>query len=124
MSIILFTIIAILFVADASCQDPIRKFGSYSIFDRVSIILNVILAIAYLSVYVISNLMFMANGKPYDNKFDGLEVILHFAEFIIPLICIISIALSVKWRKIGKSIGAFWIQFFPIFIFPVKYFLK
>lgn len=124
MSIFLFTIIAIVFIADASCQEPIKKFGSYSKLDRVSIIFNVILAIAYLSVYVMSSLMFMVNGKYYDNQFDGLVKVLHFAEFIVPLICVISISLSVKWRKIGNSVQAFWIQFFPVVIFPVKYFFK
>lgn len=124
MSIFLFTIIAIVFIADASCQEPIKKFGSYSKLDRVSIIFNVILAIAYLSVYVMSSLMFMVNGKSYDNQFDGLVKVLHFAEFIVPLICVISISLSVKWRKIGNSVQAFWIQFFPVVIFPVKYFFK
>lgn len=124
MSIILFTVIAILFIADASCQEPIRKFGSYSMLDRVSIIFNVIMAIAYLSVYVISNLMFMVSGQSYDNQFDGLTKIFHLVEFIVPLVCVISIALSVKWRKIGKSISAFWIQFFPVVIFPIRYFFK
>lgn len=124
MSIILFTIIAILFIADASCQEPIRKFGSYSMFDRVSIIFNIILAIAYLSVYVISNLMFMVNGEAFQNQFGELTKIFYLVEFIVPLICVISIALSVKWRKIGKSIASFWIQFSPIVIFPVKYFFK
>lgn len=124
MSIFLFTIIAIVFIADASCQEPIKKFGSYSKLDRVSIIFNVILAIAYLSVYVMSNLIFMVNGKFYDNQFDVLAKVFRFAEFIVPLACVISIALSVKWRKLGKSIQGFWIQFFPVVIFPVKYFLK
>lgn len=124
MSIFLFTIIAIVFIADASCQEPIKKFGSYSKLDRVSIILNVILAITYLSVYVMSSLMFMVNGKSYYNQFDGLVKVFHFAEFIVPLACVISISLSVKWRKIGKSVQAFWIQFFPVVIFPVKYFFK
>ena len=124
MSIILFTIIAILFIADASCQEPVRKFGSYSLLDRVSIIINVILAIAYLSVYVISNLILMENGGVYFNQFEEFAVLFRFVEFIIPLICVVSIALSVKWRKIGKSIEAFWIQFFPVVIFPIKYFFK
>lgn len=124
MSIFLFTIIAIVFIADASCQEPIKKLSSYSKLDRVSIIFNVILAIAYLSVYVMSSLMFMVNGKSYDNQFDGLVKVLHFAEFIVPLICVISISLSVKWRKLGKSVQAFWIQFFPVVIFPIKYFFK
>lgn len=124
MSIILFTIIAILFIADASCQEPVRKFGSYSMLDRVSIILNVILAIAYLSVFVMSNLMFMVNSQSSDNQFDGSTKIFHIVELIVPLVCVISIALSVKWRKIGKSMEAFWIQFFPVFIFPIKYFFK
>ena len=124
MSIILFTIIAILFIADASCQEPVRKFGSYSLLDRVSIIFNVILAIAYLSVYVISNLILMENGGVYFNQFEEFAVLFRFVEFIIPLICVVSIALSVKWRKIGKSIEAFWIQFFPVVIFPIKYFFK
>jgi hypothetical protein len=124
MSIILFTIIAILFIADASCQEPVRKFSSYSILDRVSIIFNVFLAMAYLSVYVMSNLMFMVNGESFHNQFVGLTNIFHLVEFIVPLVCVISIALSVKWRKIGKSIEAFWIQFFPLVIFPFKYFFK
>ena len=124
MSIFLFTIIAIVFIADASCQEPVRKFGSYSLLDRVSIIINVILAIAYLSVYVISNLILMENGGVYFNQFEEFAVLFRFVEFIIPLICVVSIALSVKWRKIGKSIEAFWIQFFPVVIFPIKYFFK
>lgn len=119
MSIILFTIIAIVFIADASCQEPIKKFGSYSMFDRVSIIFNVILAIAYLSVYVIGNLIFTGNGPSYDNQSDGLIKIFQLVELIIPFLCAISIALSVKCRKIGKSMEAFLIQFFPVVIFLI-----
>lgn len=124
MSMFLFTIIAIVFIADASCQEPIKKFSSYSKRDKVSIMLNVILSVAYLSVYVIGNMLLMINDKSYPNQFEEVAKFLHFAEVIIPLICVISIALSVKWRKIGKSLEAFWIQFFPVVIFPVKYFFK
>jgi hypothetical protein len=71
-----------------------------------------------------SNLMFMVNGETFQNQFGELTKIFYLVEFVVPLICVISIALSVKWRKIGKSIAAFWIQFSPIVIFPVKYFFK
>lgn len=123
MSMYLFAIIAIVFVANASFQDQIKGVSEYSKFDKAGIISNIILSISYLSLYVINNIVFMASDKPYENQFEGIKMVLvNFIEFAVPLICVISIALSVQLRKMGKSIASFYVQFFPMFILPIKYF--
>lgn len=123
MSIYVFAIIAIVFIANASFQDQIKGVSEYSKFDKAGIAFNIILSMVYLSLYVINNIVFMASGKPYDNQFEVIQMALvNFIEFAVPLICVISIALSVKLRKMGKSIASFYIQFFPMVILPIKYF--
>lgn len=123
MVVFLFAVIAIIFIASASCQEPIKEFNSYSKLDKAGIIFNVILSIAYLSLYVISNIIFAVSDKSYNNQVQGIQaVVFQVTEFIVPLICIISIALSVKFRKIGKSMAAFYVQFVPVVIIPVKWF--
>lgn len=123
MSIYVFAIIAIVFIANASFQDQIKGVGEYSKFDKVGIAINIILSMVYLSLYVINNIVFMGSDKPYENQFEGIQMALvNFIEFAVPLICVISIALSVKLRKMGKSIASFYIQFFPMVILPIKYF--
>jgi heme/copper-type cytochrome/quinol oxidase subunit 2 len=123
MSIYVFAIIAIVFVANASFQDQIKGISSYNKIDIAGIMLNIILSIFYLSLYVICNIVFSASDKPYENQFEGIKMAFsHLIEFAIPLICIISIALSVKLRKMGKSIASFYIQFFPMVLVSIKYF--
>lgn len=123
MIIFLFAFIAIVVIASVSCQEPIKEFNSYSKLDKAGIIFNIILSIAYLSLYVISNIVFTVNDKSYDNQVEGIQaLVFQVIEFIVPLICIISIALSVKLRKMGKSMAAFYVQFAPVVIIPVKWF--
>ena len=122
MSIYLFAIIAIVFVANASFHDQIKGVSSYSKLDKAGILFNIILSVAYLSVYVITNIVFMASDKSYENQFEGIQRgFSDFIEFGVILVCVISIALSVKLRKMGKSIISFWIQFFPMIILLTKY---
>lgn len=123
MGIYVFAIIAIVFVANASFQDQIKGISSYNKLDKAGIIFNIILSISYLSLYVICNIVFIGSDKPYENQFEGIQMAFsHFIEFAVPLICIITIALSVKLRKMGKSIASFYIQFFPMVMFSIKYF--
>ncbi|OOM76137.1 hypothetical protein CLPUN_28610 [Clostridium puniceum] len=122
MSIYLFAIIAIVFVANASFHDQIKGVSSYSKLDKAGILFNIILSVAYLSVYVITNIVFMASDKSYENQFEEIQRgFSDFIEFGVILVCVISIALSVKLRKMGKSIISFWIQFFPMIILLTKY---
>lgn len=124
MGVYLFVIIGIIFIANASLQEPIKWGGyrSYSNLDKANIFCNIILSMIYLSLYVISNIIFMANNQSYINEFEKIWAIsFDFLEFGILLICVISIALSVKFRKMGKNIQAFSIQIFPIIILIIKY---
>lgn len=124
MIIFLFALIAIVVIASVSCQEPIKDFNSYSKLDKAGIIFNVILSIVYLSLYVINNVVFTVSDISYDNQVEGVQAIVFQAiEFIVPLICIICIAISVKLRKMGKSLVSFYVQFIPMVIIPVKWFL-
>lgn len=123
MSIYVFAIIAIVFIANASFQDQIKGLREYSKFDKAGITFNIILSMVYLSLYVISNIVFMESNKSYENQFERIPIaVFRFMEFVVPLICVISIALSVKLRKMGKSIASFYIQFLPMVILPINCF--
>lgn len=123
MSIYIFAIIAIVFIANASFQHQIKGLSDYSKFDKAGIAVNIILSMIYLSLYVIRNIVFMESDKSYENQFERIPIaVFHFMEFVVPLICVISIALSVKLRKMGKSIASFYIQFLPMVILPIKCF--
>lgn len=107
----LFAIIAIIFVANASLQDQIKSLSEYSKLDKAGIAFNIILSVAYLFLYFMGVINFMADGKSYNTEFGEIM------RFAVPLVCIISIALSVTLRKKGNSKISFLIQFFPIVAF-------
>lgn len=118
MEIYLFVIVAIIFVANASLQDQIKSLSEYSKLDKAGIAFNIILSVAYLFLYFMSIIKSMTDGNPYSTQFGGIMgPFTQFFEFAVPLICIISIALSVTLRKKGNSKISFLIQFFPIVAF-------
>lgn len=118
MGIYLFAIITIIFVANASVQDQIKSIKEYSNLDKAGIAFNIILSVAYLFLYFMSIITSMTYGNPYSTQFGGIMgTSTQSFEFAVPLICIISIALSVILRKKGNSKTSFLIQFFPLVTF-------
>lgn len=118
MGIYLFAIVAIIFIANASVQDQVKSLKEYSKLDKAGIAFNIILPMAYLFLYFMGIINSMKDGNPYNTQFGGIMgPFTQFFEFAIPLVCIISIALSVTLRKKGNSKTSFLIQFFPIVAF-------
>lgn len=118
MGIYLFAIVAIIFVANASVQDQIKSLKEYSKLDKAGMAFNIILSVAYLFLYFMSTINSMTDGNPNNTQFGGIMgPFTQFSVFAVPLVCIISIALSVTLRKKGNSKTSFFIQFFPIVTF-------
>jgi len=88
--------------------------------DKVGVIFNTVLSILYFPLSAFSMLMFMASEATIgatNQLYIMLIRIFCYITITVPLICIISITLSVILRIKGKSIASFCIQFLPIIVF-------
>lgn len=89
--------------------------------DKVGAIFNIVLSILYIPLSYISIMMVMVSDVFSANQlYNNLISIFCYITITFPLICIISIALSVILRIKGKSIASFRIQFLPLVVFTLN----
>ena len=99
----------------------IPKKDNYNKLDKIGLILNIILSILYvpISLYGIFSIFFT------DSMFRYSEAIQKIIDFMItigitlPFLSILGIVLSVIFRKKGKRILSFTIQFVPLMLFVI-----
>jgi len=91
--------------------------------NKISRILNVVLGFFYLPLSVVSFFLTMASEGTIDatnTAYIQLINLFCFISFIIPFICVISVVLSVVFRKKGHSIMSIIVQFLPMIIFLIN----
>ena len=90
--------------------------------DKLGIVFNVVLSVFYIpfSLFCFLALMLseMAIGATNPTYICIIDVFC-MVDFFIPLLCIVGIVLSVWFRKKGKSIWSFVIQFLPLIVFAL-----
>lgn len=94
--------------------------------DKLGIVFNIILGIAYIPFsffcwlsLMISEITIGATNPLYLHIVDLFCIV----DFFIPLLCLIGIVLSVIFRAKGYSVLSFVIQFAPIIVFILNLFL-
>lgn len=88
--------------------------------DKLGEIFNVILGLTYIPLSLFSWLMQMASENAMEATnptYITLIDIFCIISAIIPLLCILGIGLSVRYRRKGHSTFSFVIQFVPLLIF-------
>ena len=88
--------------------------------DRIGKIFNLILGILYIPLSLFSWLLQMASEStmsatnPLYINFINIFCVI---AFLIPLLCVAGILLSIVFRRKGRSVFSFVIQFLPLVIF-------
>ena len=88
--------------------------------DRIGKIFNFILGILYIPLSLFSWLLQMASESIIDAAnplYINLINIFCVIAFLIPLLCMAGILLSIVFRRKGRSVFSFVIQFLPLVIF-------
>ncbi len=99
----------------------IPKKENYNKLDKTGFIFNIILSILYvpISLYGIfsvfaADIMFM-----YSNTIQKIIELMTIIGITLPFVSVLGIVLSVIFRKIGKRILSFTIQFIPLVLFVI-----
>ena len=92
------------------------------VLDKITFVLNIVLGILYVPLSGFSLLLLMASegNEGKSEWFHMLLKVFGYSVISIPLYCILAIVLSVIFRKKGKSLLAFLIQFLPILVFALN----
>lgn len=93
----------------------------YNKLDKIGLVLNIILSVIYvpISLFGVFSVMMADAMHMYS---ETVKIILSFMIYLgisLPIISIVSIALSVFFRKKGKSVLSFFLQFIPLFVFAI-----
>lgn len=93
----------------------------YNKLDKIGLVLNIILSVIYvpISLFGVFSVMMADAMHMYS---ETVKIILSFMIYLgisLPIISIASIALSVFFRKKGKSVLSFFLQFIPLFVFAI-----
>ena len=93
----------------------------YNKLDKIGLALNIILSVIYvpISLFGVFSVMMADAMHMYS---ETVKIILSFMIYLgisLPIISIVSIALSVFFRKKGKSVLSFFLQFIPLFVFAI-----
>lgn len=93
----------------------------YSKLDKIGLVLNIILSVIYvpISLFGVFSVMMADAMHMYS---ETVKIILSFMIYLgisLPIISIVSISLSVFFRKKGKSVLSFFLQFIPLFVFAI-----
>ena len=107
-------------IAVVICK-AIPKKDVYGRLDRIGLICNVILSILYIpmSLYGIFSLFAADSMSVYSEPMQRVIYLLITVGTGLPFVSVLSIVLSVIFRKKGKRILSFIIQFIPLIIFIV-----
>ncbi len=99
----------------------IPKKANYKKLDIVGIVLNIVLSVIYipLSLFGVFSI-FMADAMHmYSETVQAIISLLISIGLALPFVSIASIVLSVVFRKRGKSLLGFLIQFIPLILFLI-----
>ena len=93
----------------------------YNKLDKIGLVFNIILSVIYvpISLFGVFSVMMADAMHMYS---ETVKIILSFMIYLgisLPIISIVSIALSVFFRKKGKSVLSFFLQFIPLFVFAI-----
>ena len=116
----LFASIICSFIALIVCVFLPKKV-QYNKLDKIGLVLNIILSVIYvpISLFGVFSVMMADAMHMYS---ETVKIILSFMIYLgisLPIISIVSIALSVFFRKKGKSVLSFFLQFIPLFVFAI-----
>ena len=116
----LFASIICSFIALVVCVF-LPKRVQYNKLDKIGLVLNIILSVIYvpISLFGVFSVMIADAMQMYS---ETVKIILSFMIYLgisLPIISIVSIALSVFFRKKGKSVLSFFLQFIQLFVFAI-----
>ena len=116
----LFASIICSFIALVVCVF-LPKRVQYNKLDKIGLVLNIILSVIYvpISLFGVFSVMIADAMHMYS---ETVKIILSFMIYLgisLPIISIVSIALSVFFRKKGKSVLSFFLQFIQLFVFAI-----
>jgi len=99
----------------------IPKKADYNKLDRIGFIFNIILSILYvpMSLYGIFSFFAADSMFRYSKEIQKIIELMITVGTTLPFISVLGIALSVVFRKNGKRILGFTIQFVPLIIFVI-----
>ena len=99
----------------------IPKKESYNKLDKTGFIFNIILSILYvpISLYGIFSLFAADSMFMYSNTIQKIIELMITIGITLPFVSVLGIVLSVVFRKKGKRILSFTIQFVPLILFIV-----
>lgn len=93
----------------------------YNKLDKIGLALNILLSVIYipLSLFGVFSI-FMADAMHmYSEAVKFIISLMIYLGLSLPIVSIASIALSVVFRKKGKSVLSFFLQFIPFFVFAI-----
>lgn len=99
----------------------IPKKDNYKNLDRIGFIFNIILSVLYvpLSLYGIFSLFFADSMFMYSETIQKIIELMIAIGITLPFVSVLSIVFSVVFRKKGKQILSFTVQFIPLVLFAV-----
>ena len=99
----------------------IPKKESYNKLDKIGFIFNIVLSILYLpiSLYGVFSLFATDSMFRYSETIQNIIELITTIGVTLPFVSVLSIVLSIIFRKIGRRILSFTIQFIPLILFVI-----
>ena len=95
-----------------------KKNEHYSKLDRAGIVTNVILALLYIPISLIGFFSVFAFDNPPAGAVASLTTLVNLG-ISLPIVSMLSIAFSIRFRRSGHSVLSFCVQFVPLTLFII-----